>query len=346
MSYRYRFIVAFVTLELFFIALIVSVNFLTIEKNAQDYFAQKVNSTTVLVSELLRAPMSVYDLATLDNIINNVHQISYVIIEDNQHRILSTNVEAKNITQFYSNTKDGYLTVDNKEFYLVYKEIYNEDVILGHIRFIFDITENLDVIEKNKSITFGIIVLQLFISTLLAYFIGTQLTSKLLTLKNVASKIGHNEITTVPYSNTHDEVGQLADAMNDMQLQIIHRNDKLKLFAQLFENAQEAIIITDENGVIINVNQAFTHITGYEEAEVIGSLTNILKSGKHETSFYEKMWKKILNNGIWQDEIINKKKNGEFYISLLNISAIKNEEHKITIFVAIATDITQMKEKE
>lgn len=347
MSYRYRFIVAFVTLELFFIALIVTVNFITIEKNAQDYFVQKVNSTTLLVSELLRSPMSVYDLATLDNIIQNLHEISYVIIEDSQHRVLSTNLESKNIDLFYdhSNTKK-YVKVDNEEFYVVYKEIFNEDVNLGHIHFIFDITKNLDVIEKNKSITFGIIVLQLLISTLFAYFIGTRLTSKLLTLKNVASKIGQNEITTVPYVNTYDEIGQLADSMNEMQLQIIHRNEKLKLFAQLFENAQEAIIITDENGVIINVNQAFTHITGYEQYEVVGSLTNILKSGKHDASFYEKMWRKILNNGIWQDEIINKKKNGEFYTSLLNISTIKNEHNKITNFVAIATDITQMKEKE
>jgi PAS domain S-box-containing protein len=346
MSYRYRFIVAFVTLELFFIALIVTVNFLTIERNTDDHFNQRVETTTLLVTELLRAPMSVYDLGTLDNISENLHQITYVIIEDNQERILSTNVESQYIEQFRHAEHNKFITTEDKKFYVTHREIFNDDVRLGQIHFIFDITNNLYVIQTNKNVTFGIIVFQLMISTLLAYFIGTQLTSKLLTLRNVASQIGQNEITTVPYCHTQDEVGQLADAMNTMQLQIIDRNDKLKLFAQLFENAQEAIIITDENGVIINVNQAFTHITGYEEVEVIGSLTNILKSGKHESSFYEKMWKKILNNGIWQDEIINKKKNGEFYISLLNISTIQNEENKITNFVAIATDITQMKEKE
>lgn len=69
MSYKYRFILAFVTLEIFFVSLIVGVNFLTIDKNSQSYLDQRLTTTKSLISELIKAPLSVYDLATLDNIV-------------------------------------------------------------------------------------------------------------------------------------------------------------------------------------------------------------------------------------------------------------------------------------
>lgn len=346
MSYKYRFIVAFVSLELFFIALIVTVNFFTIDNNHKEYINQRVESTTLLLNELFRAPMSVYDLGTLDNIVANLDKISYVIIEDNQNRVLSTNVNPSDINLFKEYEHNKNLTYKGKKYYIVHNDVFNEDVKLGQVHYIFDITNNFDVIEENQSITFGIILLQFLISTMLAYFIGSRLTYKLLKLSDVASKIGHNELTNVPYVHSKDEIGKLASSMNQMQRQIINRNDELKLFVKLFENAQEAIIITDEKGNILNVNHAFTDITGYELSEINGNLTTMLKSTQHDESFYQTMWAKILMHGIWQDEICNKNKQGEFYTLLLNINAIKNEKDEITNFVAIATDITQMKEKE
>ncbi len=89
------------------------------------------------------------------------------------------------------------------------------------------------------------------------------------------------------------------------------------------ENQSEGIIITDVDGVILNVNIPFTKITGFSRDEAIGSTPKILKSGKHSNEFYKSMWNSILNDGLWHGHIWNKKKNGQIYLECLTITAIK-----------------------
>lgn len=95
---------------------------------------------------------------------------------------------------------------------------------------------------------------------------------------------------------------------------------------QIFENIEEGVMITNQDGYITEVNIAFKSITGYSYYEALGNKASILKSGKHNKRFYEKMWENLQNRSKWSGKIINKKKNGETYTSFLTISAIKDKE--------------------
>ena len=121
---------------------------------------------------------------------------------------------------------------------------------------------------------------------------------------------------------------------------------QLKLFERVFQNALEGITITDRHGTIIAVNDAFSVITGYSEAEALGKNPRILKSDRHHPAFYEAMWQSIITEGKWEGEIWNRRKDGEAYPERLSISAIKDAHERVTNYVAVFHDITELKKKE
>jgi PAS domain S-box-containing protein len=126
----------------------------------------------------------------------------------------------------------------------------------------------------------------------------------------------------------------------------IKAEQRNRIMSQLLLSLNDAVVLTDENGNILEVNDAFCRITGYSKDEVIGKNPRILKSGLHDANFYKEMWNSILTKGYWKGEIINKKKNGEFYFALLSISSIKDEVHGLTYYLGIQSDITERKKAE
>ncbi|RXT08969.1 EAL domain-containing protein [Ammoniphilus sp. CFH 90114] len=126
-------------------------------------------------------------------------------------------------------------------------------------------------------------------------------------------------------------------------MDLVNRAD---LYAAVFQNVHEGIVITDKRGSILSVNRAFTLTTGYTEEEVIRKRPSILQSGKQSPSFYIEMWASIYEKGTWQGEIWNRRKNGEVYLEWLTIDAVKDEEGQITHFVGIFWDITERKRTE
>ena len=119
--------------------------------------------------------------------------------------------------------------------------------------------------------------------------------------------------------------------------------EKLKLAANVFTHIDESIMLTDAKGIIIEVNTAFTELSGYSRKEAVGCNPNMLQSGRHTPAFYGDMWKSILEQNHWKGEIWNRDKKGEVYPAMLNISAIKNAGGQITNYVGLTTDITLMK---
>ena len=122
--------------------------------------------------------------------------------------------------------------------------------------------------------------------------------------------------------------------------------EKLHLAASVFTHAREGILITDADGVIIDVNDAFAGITGYARNEVLGQNPRILKSGHHGPEFYAAMWSDLLTKGHWSGEIWNRRKNGEMYAEMKTISAVSDEQGRIQQFVALFSDITPIKAHE
>jgi diguanylate cyclase (GGDEF)-like protein/PAS domain S-box-containing protein len=120
---------------------------------------------------------------------------------------------------------------------------------------------------------------------------------------------------------------------------------ELRIAATAFE-AQESLLITDADGVILRVNRAFTDNTGYAADEVVGQTPRILKSGRHDSAFYRAMWETLNRTGAWQGEIWDRRKNGEIYPKWLSISAVKGNDGAVTHYVGSHIDITERKAAE
>lgn len=116
-----------------------------------------------------------------------------------------------------------------------------------------------------------------------------------------------------------------------------------RLAASVFEQANEAITITDEKATIVAVSRRFTAITGYRADEVIGQNPRILQSGRQDAAFYRAMWDALSGSGHWSGEIWNKRKDGTVYPEWLSISAVRDETGRTTNYVALFSDLTERK---
>jgi diguanylate cyclase (GGDEF)-like protein/PAS domain S-box-containing protein len=122
--------------------------------------------------------------------------------------------------------------------------------------------------------------------------------------------------------------------------------DRLRQAAAVFESTREGVLMTDAGKRILRINRAFTDITSYTEADVIGQLPSMLSSGRHDAEFYADMWSCISTAGHWQGEIWNRRKNGEVYPELLSISAVANKSGEVTNYVGVFADISLLKATE
>jgi diguanylate cyclase (GGDEF)-like protein/PAS domain S-box-containing protein len=122
------------------------------------------------------------------------------------------------------------------------------------------------------------------------------------------------------------------------------RANELMLAASVFSHAIEGIMITDAATTIIDVNNAFTKISGYSRQEVIGQSTRLLGSGIHPRQFYHEMRQIINTTDHWVGEIFNRHKSGAIYTTRMSVSAVKNTAGVTTHYVALMSDITQQNE--
>lgn len=120
---------------------------------------------------------------------------------------------------------------------------------------------------------------------------------------------------------------------------------ELRIAATAFES-QEAMSISDANQVILKVNKAFIRITGYSPEDVIGKTHAVLKSGQQSINFYQALQHSLKQNGYWEGEIWNRRKNGEVFPAWLSITTVIDSNNRITNYVASFTDITKDKEAE
>lgn len=123
-------------------------------------------------------------------------------------------------------------------------------------------------------------------------------------------------------------------------------DQRLRQAATVFDNTSEGVIITDGAANIVAVNPAFTEITGYSEAEVLGRNPRFLQSRRHDRAFFATLWEALRSTGHWQGEIWNRRKNGEVYPEWLTISRVDGAAGGIGHYVAVFTDITALKRSQ
>ncbi len=120
----------------------------------------------------------------------------------------------------------------------------------------------------------------------------------------------------------------------------------MKLASLIYQSSSEGIVVTDEKNRIVDVNAAFTRITGYELAEIKGRDPKLMQSGIHGIEFYQQFWHAIHEHGSWQGEIWDRRKDGQLIAKWVNVSVIRNQDGSVYRYVAQFSDITEKKQKE
>jgi len=134
--------------------------------------------------------------------------------------------------------------------------------------------------------------------------------------------------------------------ISNLKTKLEKDEELIKLYENVFTQANNGIVVTDNKNKIILVNPAFTKITEFSHDEVIGKKPNILKSGRQSRDFYNDMWKNLMENNRWEGEIWNRKKFGEVYPQWLSISVIRDIDGNIKNFISNFSDISIIKKSQ
>lgn len=124
------------------------------------------------------------------------------------------------------------------------------------------------------------------------------------------------------------------------------KEEEMGRLEKAIEQAHDTIIITDPDGTIQYVNPAFEKITGYSREEVIGENPRILKSGKHDDAFYQKLWDTVTSGRTFTGRIVNKRNNGDLFTEEVSISPIADTSDEIINYVAVKRDISDQLQLE
>ncbi len=124
------------------------------------------------------------------------------------------------------------------------------------------------------------------------------------------------------------------------------KNSVASQIARAAMNGMSAMVITDRNNRIVQVNEQFTKSSGYTLNDVKGKHPSMFSSGQHDRDFYVAMWKALENDGIWEGEVVNKRSDGSLITELLRIQTVRNNQNVVQFYVASFIDISHRKELE
>lgn len=164
----------------------------------------------------------------------------------------------------------------------------------------------------------------------------------------VADEHGECHWISVSAAPIHDAEGAVRSGIvvfNDISARK-EAEARLELAASVFSHAREAILITDAAGTILEINEAFTRITGHARDEAVGRTPGLLRSTRHGAGFFEAMWRELVEYGHWEGEIWNRRKDGTEFAAMLTIAAVRGAGGETSHFVALMLDITRQKDIE
>lgn len=223
----------------------------------------------------------------------------------------------------------------------------------GAASILVDLSEEAANIAVLKRWFWGsFIIVQGLLAVIIAAFVRTVI------VKNIARPVRRLQETMSAIQRDRDlsrradvdednaDIGEMAKTFNMLTESLFAANRRLDLFAQVFQNSGEAIMITDANRNIVAMNPSFTAITHYSAEEVIGENPRVLGSGRQSPEFYQAMWKSIDETGRWQGEIWNRRRNGDVYPEWLSIGTVRDQHGTVTNYIGVFNDITERKAAE
>jgi len=215
-------------------------------------------------------------------------------------------------------------------------------------------------IERNLITTLAIGISGGVMVLLIAFIVTRRITKRLDHLLEWSKMISAGNLSASLETDSRDELGKLTGAMNSMaaSIRIAQKGlteaklgaekaaEEIQMYANAFENSGEAMLISDKNNKIINVNSAFTRETGYKLEDVAGRNPRLLSSGQTPKEVYQEMWQELNEKGFWQGELWDKRKDGDMFPKWAVISAIRDARNEVLFYMSSFTDISERKAAE
>jgi PAS domain S-box-containing protein len=327
------------------------VNFILSSHKAKAELEARVEEYIAALTDALKVPLWNYSEETITAICTSYAQNEFVaklLLEDQKGAVL-----------FKKERADQRLVASGS------KDIFYEGNLIGRIHlglasgYYTAVNRQL---FQSFSLTIVIMIGALLVMTgvLLRQFLKKPMSRFIKMVDTYAAGKSDAFKQGIPYSEfgplveVLDEMGEkIASQMRsirklneDLERRVEERTAELKKLSEAIEQSPVTVMITDKKGTIEYVNPSFSEVTGYSAKEAIGQNPRILKSGSHPDSFYKDLWDTILSGKTWRGEFLNRKKSDEEYWESASVSAIKNDEDKITHFVAVKQDITEQKRTE
>ncbi|RXK12733.1 diguanylate cyclase [Halarcobacter mediterraneus] len=234
----------------------------------------------------------------------------------------------------------------NKNLLSLFVDAIYEDNHLGYVQLNFQVVTIWDIIRRDFFMLISSSIILLLFSFSLANFFAKKFTKPILKLVSFLNTIElFDSLKHRIYTKEDNEFGKLYDEVNYMLQRVEKAQETEKIAAAAFE-ITSGMMITDENKNILQVNKAFTKITGYKKEEAIGKSPALLKSSYQDKFFYEKMHNTLNKFHYWSGEIYNKRKNGTIFPEHLTIQAVLDDNSKLIYYVASFIDLTVQKESE
>ncbi|MFH2115911.1 MAG: PAS domain-containing protein, partial [Spirochaetota bacterium] len=141
-----------------------------------------------------------------------------------------------------------------------------------------------------------------------------------------ASLLSEAEALGASLEARNEAFTELERSIRERSTELTRVNHDLNVYKSVIEETSEGIILTDIFGTIEEVNNAFLKMTGFEREDLIGRNPRIMKSNRHDNGFFKDMWHAILNQGRWEGEVWDRKKDGSIYPKWLSIDTIRDEQ--------------------
>ncbi len=153
-------------------------------------------------------------------------------------------------------------------------------------------------------------------------------------------QLGEGRLDTRVEIGGKGELAMLADSFNAMVRRLDDASQQLRILSAAMQQAGEVVMITDPEGCIEYVNPSFSRVTGYASSEAVGEKISLLKSGEQPPRYYQEMWDAITQGQHWSSKIVNRRKDGSLYSSMMSISPVFDARGAINHFVCIQQDMS------